>query len=285
LTDEETFLGARLSSPEREKLDSAQRRLDNEKTQVTSLLENKGRELELEKAKNLTSEDETSLGELLAKTQAPLKEIGQTIGAHQHRLAENSRLRVEKAEKIKAFEKQRAKLSRVEKLNSLIGQADGRKFREYAQSLTFEYLVQKANRQLAKMSGRYLLCQDKEHILEFNVMDNFQAGEIRSTKNLSGGESFLVSLALALGLSMMASENVEVNSLFLDEGFGTLDEDALDMALSALGQLPQSEGKTIGLISHVEALKERISTQIKIVPRSGGQSLLTGPGCRRLNSA
>ncbi|MCP4673316.1 MAG: hypothetical protein GY857_18660, partial [Desulfobacula sp.] len=105
------------------------------------------------------------------------------------------------------------------------------------------------------------------------------AGEIRSTKNLSGGESFIVSLALALGLSNMASRNVRVDSLFLDEGFGTLDEQALETALEALAGLHQ-KGKLIGVISHVATLKLRIATQINIMPLSGGKSSISGPGCK-----
>ena len=139
-----------------------------------------------------------------------------------------------------------------------------------------------ANRQLQKMSDRYLLIRDKGEPLELNVVDNYQAGEIRSTKNLSGGESFIVSLALALGLSQMASKNVRVDSLFLDEGFGTLDEDALNTALEALSSLQQS-GKLIGVISHVSSLKERIGTQIQVSPQTGGRSLISGPGCQRLS--
>ena len=129
--------------------------------------------------------------------------------------------------------------------------------------------------------GPHLLIRDEEQPLELNVIDNYQAGEIRSTKNLSGGESFIVSLALALGLSQMASRNVRVDSLFLDEGFGTLDEDALETALETLAGLRQ-DGKLIGVISHVAALKERIGTQIQVIPESGGRSSLSGPGCRRI---
>jgi len=97
-------------------------------------------------------------------------------------------------------------------------------------------------------------------------------------KILASGESFIVSLAL--GLSQMASQNVRVDSLFLDEGFGTLDADALEIAIESLAGL-QQEGKLIGIISHVPALKERISTQIVVSPRSGGKSQLSGPGCGR----
>ena len=115
------------------------------------------------------------------------------------------------------------------------------------------------------------------------MVDNYQAGEIRTTKNLSGGESFIVSLSLALGLSHMASKNVRVDSLFLDEGFGTLDEEALDTALETLAGL-QQDGKLIGVISHVPALKERIGTQIQVTPQTGGRSQISGPGCGKVDS-
>ena len=121
--------------------------------------------------------------------------------------------------------------------------------------------------------------RDPGRPLELNVIDDYQAGEIRSTKNLSGGESFIVSLALALGLSRMVSQNMRVDSLFLDEGFGALDEEALDTALETLSSL-QREGKLIGVISHIPALKERIRTQIQITAQSGGRSRISGPGCR-----
>jgi exonuclease SbcC len=141
-------------------------------------------------------------------------------------------------------------------------------------------MVSHANIQLEKMSDRYLLTRDKNEPLDLNVIDNYQAGEIRSTKNLSGGESFIVSLSLALGLSKMASRKVRVDSLFLDEGFGTLDDDALDTALETLASLKE-EGKIIGVISHVSALKDRIPAQIQINPLSGGKSKISGPGCTK----
>jgi len=144
-------------------------------------------------------------------------------------------------------------------------------------------MIGHANRQLQKMTERYLLARDDARPLELNVVDNYQAGEIRSTKNLSGGESFIVSLSLALGLSHMASKNVRVDSLFLDEGFGTLDEEALDTALETLAGLQQG-GKLIGVISHVPALKERISTQVQVTHKTGGTSQISGPGCSSIGS-
>jgi exonuclease SbcC len=132
------------------------------------------------------------------------------------------------------------------------------------------------------MTDRYLLVPDNDSSLELNVTDYYQAGEVRSTRNLSGGESFIVSLALALGLSHMASRNVRVDSLFLDEGFGTLDEESLETALQTLASLPQ-DGKLIGIISHVSYLKDRIRTQIHVTPVNGGRSAVTGPGVVRVS--
>jgi exonuclease SbcC len=133
------------------------------------------------------------------------------------------------------------------------------------------------------MTDRYLLLRSKEknNLLELNVLDNYQAGEIRTTKNLSGGETFIVSLALALGLSRMASKKISVDSLFLDEGFSTLDDDALETALETLSGLHQT-GKLIGIISHVSSLKHRINTQINIKQVSPGKSIITGPGCSQI---
>ncbi|PID74867.1 MAG: chromosome segregation protein SMC, partial [Desulfobacterales bacterium] len=197
-----------------------------------------------------------------------------------HKLNENHMAKERIKEKQAAMEARKKECSRFGKLHALIGSADGKKYRNFAQGLTFELMVAHANRQLEKMTDRYLLIRDEQQPLELKVLDNYQAGEIRSTRNLSGGESFIVSLTLALGLSNMASRKVRVDSLFLDEGFGTLDEETLETALESLSGLHQ-EGKLIGIISHVSALKERISTQINISPVSGGRSLISGPGCRR----
>ena len=175
---------------------------------------------------------------------------------------------------------QQTETARWSELHALIGSADGKKFRNFAQGLTFAVMIASANRQLQAMTDRYLLIQSPELPLELAVTDNYQGGTIRSTRNLSGGESFLVSLALALGLASMASGKIKVDSLFLDEGFGTLDADALEMALSTLSSL-RNQGKIIGVISHVPALNERIGTVIKIKKESGGRSTANGPGVTR----
>ena len=153
-------------------------------------------------------------------------------------------------------------------LNALIGSSDGAKFRRFAQSLTLDHLVYLANQQLERLHGRYLLQRKQSDALELQVVDTWQADALRDTRTLSGGESFLVSLALALALSDLVSHKTSIDSLFLDEGFGTLDADTLDTALDALDNLNAS-GKTIGVISHVDAMKERIPVQIRVKKVNG----------------
>ena len=207
-----------------------------------------------------------------------LEILQQRIGADRERLAVNTRHKQHFKQQQLALAAQDKELERWELLHQLIGSADGKKFRVFAQGLTFEVMISHANRQLHKMNDRYILLRDPQEPLALLVIDNYQAGEIRSTRNLSGGESFLVSLALSLGLSAMASHNVRVDSLFLDEGFGSLDEEALDTALQTLAELRQ-DGKLIGIISHVPMLKDRINIRIQVVPGPGGNSRLIGPGC------
>lgn len=168
-----------------------------------------------------------------------------------------------------------------ESLNALIGSADGSKFSRIAQSITFESLLRFANMSLMRMSDRYVLVRDDANAskpLELAVIDTYQAGEKRPVANLSGGESFIVSLALALGLSEMSSGRARIDSLFIDEGFASLDENYMEAALQTLSTLGSREGKLVGVISHVESLKERIDVQIEVKKLSGGRSTLEGPG-------
>ncbi|EGK15312.1 AAA family ATPase [Psychrobacter sanguinis] len=222
-----------------------------------------------------------SLTNQLTTLKSEISELDRQIGALQQQLKTNEKNKIALEEQLEKIKKQQHTYNIWNNLRELIGSADGKKFRTFAQGLTFQIMVSNANIQLEKMSDRYLLTRDEGSPLELNVIDNYQGGEVRSTKNLSGGEGFIISLALALGLSNMASQNMSVDSLFLDEGFGTLDEDSLDIALDTLTNL-QSEGKLIGVISHVQSLKERILTQIKVEKVSGGHSQLSGPGCRQL---
>lgn len=279
--DEQKYRDACLPEEQRKELMKQARLLSDEQMEIDSKVQEKSVILESERQKMITDQSLEQLHSDLEQIENDLKGVQQQIGAVSQKLTYNCELKKKQSQKLSDIGSQEKECSKWEKLHELIGSADGKKYRNFAQGLTFEIMIGYANAQLQKMSDRYLLIRDDSEPLELNIIDSYQAGEIRSTKNLSGGESFIVSLSLALGLSQMASKNVRVDSLFLDEGFGTLDEDTLDTALETLAGLYQS-GKMIGVISHVQALKERIGTQIEVIPQTGGKSIISGPGCRQM---
>ncbi|MBP6694635.1 MAG: hypothetical protein KA161_05870 [Saprospiraceae bacterium] len=158
-----------------------------------------------------------------------------------------------------------------ELLNDLIGDREGKKYSKFAQNLTLQHVIKYANQRLEKLTDRYRLdyTEIKEDLF---IIDLYQANVKRSVKTLSGGESFLVSLSMALALSDMASNKVRIESLFIDEGFGTLDQETLDIAMETMEKLQSESNRTIGIISHVESLKERIITQIRLHKSASGYS-------------
>lgn len=157
------------------------------------------------------------------------------------------------------------------KLNELIGSADGSKFKKFAQGLALVQLLHLANQQMRRLKPRYQIQRVPESDLEIAILDRDQANQIRPVTSLSGGEVFLVSLALALGLAQLTGGGSPLQSLFIDEGFGALDQESLEDALETLDRL-QSEGKTIGIISHVEALRDRTTSKIEVTPVGAGRS-------------
>ncbi|HPX57058.1 MAG TPA: AAA family ATPase [Syntrophales bacterium] len=283
-TGEDHYRSACLSEGERRQLAQKSQKLSDGMTEITSKVLEKAGLLEVERQKKITEEPLDGLENALALLVADQRERQQEIGGIRQKLKDNESLKQRHQERVQAIDAQKRECARWNLLHDLIGSADGKKYRNFVQGLTFEMMIGHANRQLQKMTDRYLLVRDDAQPLELNVIDNYQAGEVRSTKNLSGGESFIVSLALALGLSQMAGRNVQVDSLFLDEGFGTLDEEALDTALETLAGL-QRDGKLIGVISHVPAIRERISARIQVTPQTGGRSRISGPGCRKLEAS
>ncbi|AQG81851.1 AAA family ATPase [Spirosoma montaniterrae] len=157
-------------------------------------------------------------------------------------------------------------------LNRLIGSAKGDEYSRFAQSLTLSQLIGLANRRLRDLSDRYLLLKPRDGQDELYVVDQYQGGAERTVTSLSGGETFTLSLGLALALSDLASQNVQIDSLFVDEGFGTLDPESLDTAIVMLEKLQQDSQKTIGIISHRHEIKERISVQIQVEKGNDGNS-------------
>ena len=279
--NESVFLQNLLPVQDRNRLSALAQALDSKYADFAAVKTAREINLQQELEKKITAVAIDDLRSVKVQLEENIAVSGELVGGIKQKLDANSAAKALIQGKQCLIEAQFAECSRWAKLNNYIGSADGKLFRNFAQGLTFELMVAHANKQLVKMSDRYLLKRDDAQPLELNVVDGDQAGEIRTTKNLSGGESFIVSLALALGLSKMASSKVRVDSLFLDEGFGTLDAEALDTALETLAGL-QQDGKLIGVISHVSALKERISTQIAIHRKPGGKSIISGPGCGRM---
>ncbi len=275
--DKQAVEAVLITDEEIEKLRELKESLKLREHDLESSLINKQRELDVIKRDDL--EELSVLEPKQEKVEQELDDLKEQRGALRRKLEEDEEKRKTNDALSQSLESKKNEEENWAKLHRLIGSADGKKFSTYAQGLTFQVMIHYANEQLQKMNDRYFLVRDDENPLQLLVIDNYQAGITRPTTTLSGGEGFIVSLALALGLASMASENVRIDSLFLDEGFGTLDENALEMALETLHEL-HNEGKLIGIISHVSALKERIPVQLEVIPQSGGKSKLQGPGVR-----
>ncbi|WP_306606544.1 exonuclease subunit SbcC [Azonexus sp.] len=208
------------------------------------------------------------LDETLTQLDTQRRQLSEQLGAQRALLTRDQEARQSQQALFAQIAAQTAETDIWQRLDSLIGSARGDKFRKFAQGLTLDHLLHLANGHLARLHGRYLLRRKSTGELELDIVDSWQGEVARDTRTLSGGESFLVSLALALALSDLVSHKTSIDSLFLDEGFGTLDSDTLETALNALDTLNAS-GKMIGVISHVEGMKERIPAQIR-VEKGGG---------------
>ncbi|MBO4295382.1 MAG: hypothetical protein J5863_01305, partial [Desulfovibrio sp.] len=270
-----------LPEQEASRLEACRREHADRQARLEAVLADAAKDLEPLLAQAAPERGEEALASFLEEAKARRSLLDQSQGrlaqelkADDDSLALTSQTRAE----IAALE---PALAEWTTLNRLVGQSDGQKFARYAQGLTLKALAQAANRQLERLSGRYRLAASRDEELEFVVLDRYRGERERSTRNLSGGESFLVSLALALGLAEFSRGEVRVQTLFMDEGFGTLDRQAMETAVAALLALPPDSGSLVGIISHVEELKERIKTSISVTPHAGGPSTLAGPGCER----
>lgn len=191
--------------------------------------------------------------------------INQEIGQLTEQINNNKKIQEENQLILDAIQIKNNVFQKWDLLNKTIGSADGKSFKKFAQDFTLSLLVQHANKHLETMFNRYeLFKDDSSDEMELQIKDNNFFGEIRNINSLSGGETFLVSLSLALGLSDLASKNTKIRSLFIDEGFGSLDPENLNKALDTLEMLRQNDDRQIGIISHVEELKKRITTQIQV---------------------
>ncbi|WP_375574888.1 AAA family ATPase [Paracidovorax oryzae] len=262
-TNAEDFLAARLEPAERQALQDGVENARQALTAAQALHHEAAQGLDALLSAPLSDRPLPEVEAELADLEAQSTQAAQRQGEIAGRLREDAR----RSEGLQALLADIAALEADadawQHLNGLIGSADGAKYRKFAQGLTLDHLVHLANLRLQRLHGRYQLARRAGGELEMEVIDTWQADVARDTRTLSGGESFLVSLALALALSDLVSHKTRIDSLFLDEGFGTLDPDTLEIALDALDSL-QSGGKAIGIISHVEAVKDRIPVQIRV---------------------
>ena len=268
--DRQAFLAALLDDETAQRLTQLKQTLEQQLQQATALCEQATRQQQAHLALRPQGTDAD-----IPALQTQLHTLAQRLRdntTRQGEIRQQLRQDAESRQHQQALGRQIAEAAQLADdwgyLNSLIGSSTGDRFRKFAQGLTLDNLVWLANQQLNRLHGRYLLQRKASEALELEVVDTWQADAVRDTRTLSGGESFLVSLALALALSDLVSHKTRIDSLFLDEGFGTLDSETLDTALDALDALNAS-GKIIGVISHVEAMKERIPVQIKVKKING----------------
>ncbi len=279
--DQQAFLAALLDEETRRRLERLKQTLESTLQQNQALAMRAREALDNHRQQPPA---ETDISQPLERVQEQLQQLTTLLRENSARQGEIRQQLKQNAENQQRHQSLRQQMERAAQevedwgwLNALIGSREGDKFRKFAQGLTLDNLVWLANHQLNRLHGRYLLQRKASDALELEVVDTWQADAVRDTRTLSGGESFLVSLALALALSDLVSHKTRIDSLFLDEGFGTLDSETLDTALDALDALNAS-GKIIGVISHVEAMKERIPVQIKV-------KKINGLGYSRLDKA
>lgn len=247
---------------------------DRQSIELNTQKESIGKELS-----KLSKQDDDKL--TLAQLETKLMEQGtekntllQKLGSWQNQLAKNEADKKTIGKLNKELDKMKADLDNWALLNKMIGDKTGSKFANYAQNITLRHLLGLANKRLEHLFKRYKLDMPKNEG-ELMIVDTYQGNIQRSVSTLSGGETFMISLALALSLSDMASKNVALESLFIDEGFSTLDPEMLDLAMTTLDKIQSESQKTVGIISHVESLKERIDIQIQLEKNAQGFSTLS----------
>ncbi|TLP35516.1 SbcC/MukB-like Walker B domain-containing protein [Arcobacter arenosus] len=273
----EEFEKAKLEKEQFETLTKLCKNIEEKYSQIQTLKTDTTKKLkehkEQEKELSLDNRTLEDINKELQELQSTIDKLQESIGSLSKELEINASNMKKSEDKIKELEKKKEASKVWVKLNDMIGSATGDKFAKFAQGITLDQLIYLANKHLEILSPRYELqrATDSSKLLDIEIIDGSQGDVVRGVNTLSGGESFIVSLSLALGLSSLASQKISIDSLFLDEGFGTLDSDSLELALNALNQL-QSSGKMVGVISHVEALKERIPLQIKVEPKGDGTS-------------
>lgn len=246
--------------------------IDDEVTKTTSILSERNNLLEVHQEKSLSERPLDDLNILITTVKSELELQKHRKGEIGFELQQDIANKNKIGALLKSIETQSDIAENWSKLNEIIGSADGKKFRQIAQEYTLDVLLGYANVHLQVLTNRYRI----ERIptsLGLQVVDQDMGDEVRTVYSLSGGESFLVSLALALGLASLSSSRMKVESLFIDEGFGSLDPTTLNIAMDALERL-HNQGRKVGVISHVHEMTERIPVQIQVSKQQSGKSMV-----------
>ncbi|MEO8534998.1 MAG: AAA family ATPase [Flavobacterium sp.] len=246
--------------------------IEEEVTKATSILAERKQLLDVHQQTSLSERSLDQLNELIAIKKPEAEQQKQKKGEIGFKLQQNETNKAQLGGLLNSIAKQAAVSENWSKLNEIIGSADGKKFRQIAQEYTLDALLGYANIHLQVLTSRYKI-ERIAATLGLQVVDQDMGDEVRTVYSLSGGESFLVSLALALGLASLSSSRMKVESLFIDEGFGSLDPTTLNIAMDALERL-HNQGRKVGVISHVQEMTERIPVQIKVSKQQSGKSLV-----------
>lgn len=251
--------------------EAAQAALRDAATVARTVVEERRGQLAAHAASGQPERKEQELAALLSLRTAERDAARDEVARVRQRLAEDDRNRGAAEETRRLIADQRKRVDLWKGMADLIGSADGKKFRVFAQGLTLDRLLGLANRHMADLTPRYVLQRAPGIDLDLQVIDRDMADDVRPVANLSGGERFLVSLSLALGLASMTGGRTLAESLFIDEGFGALDAESLDVAIGALETL-HAAGRKVGVISHVQPMIDRIGVQVRVTKQGGGRS-------------
>ena len=248
------------------------RAIDDAVTRAHTILGERTAALERHLEQRQPERSPEELNALLTEGRSVLQEVTRTLNEIEFKLRQDAENKQRIGDLLLEIEAQTGRTENWAKLNEIIGSADGKKFRQIAQEYTLDMLLRFSNIQLASLSTRYVL-QRIPDSLGLQVVDRDMGDDVRAVFSLSGGESFLVSLSLALGLASLTSSRMRVESLFIDEGFGSLDLNTLHIAMDALERLHQ-QGRKVGVISHVQEMTERIPVQIRVSKQQSGRSIV-----------
>jgi exonuclease SbcC len=247
--------------------------LDIRRTALETTQKSLQKDIQEQQTKDDATKDIDTLKAEIDQTSDTFKKLSEDLGLKKGKLDRNEQDKERFKDSQVLLDQLNKDYKLWSKMNDLIGEKTGNRFANFVQDLTFEQLIEFGNNRLASFSDRYLLAMPSAADTgDLQVMDTYMGNTTRSIFSLSGGETFKLSLALALGLSDLAARKVEIESLFIDEGFGSLDPDSLEEAVSLLEDIQNKGNKSIGIISHVSELKDRIGTKVKLVTLGSGYS-------------